>query len=147
MVNYITPTEEEISNTYYLGDVNESFEVSSDIDIANYATIEQVEKHSNKVTAEHMHAYDASHGVDIYDCLRSTWPFLFKVDGTYTYRPNEKMTKAELVDFIAEKADLTKKYGHLYKFVRSWDVGLEIFDIKSGKGECIDYIKKYKKRE
>ena len=41
------------------------------------------------------------------------------------------------------KADLLKKYGHLYKFVRSWDIGLEIFDIKSGKGECIDYIKKY----
>lgn len=57
-----------------------------DIDIANYATIEQIEKHSNRVTVEHMHAYDTSHGVDVYDCLRSTWPFLLKVDGTYTYR-------------------------------------------------------------
>ncbi len=57
-----------------------------DIDIANYATIEQVEKHSNKASVEHMHVYDISHGVDVYDFLRSTWPFLLEMDGAYTYR-------------------------------------------------------------
>lgn len=37
---------------------------------------------------------------------------------------------------------LRKAYGDSYKVVRSWDTGVEIYDLKSGKGECIEYIRK-----
>lgn len=40
------------------------------------------------------------------------------------------------------KKDLIQKYGHLYSFERSWNIGLEFYDINSGKGMCIDYMLK-----
>ena len=46
-------------------------------------------------------------------------------------------------DALEIKYDLRIKYGDLYRIVRSWDSGVEIFNVKSGKGECIQYIKRY----
>lgn len=69
---------------------------------------------------------------------------MYHYEGSLKHNPCKAVVVTDSAQSALKiKADLTKKYGHLYKFVRSWDVGLEIFDIKSGKGECIDYIKKY----
>lgn len=47
----------------------------------------------------------------------------------------------EALSILDMKAKLTAKYGNLYNIVRSWDTGLEIYDVNSGKGKCIEYIK------